>query len=183
MPSYSYLPHRNYMVKSFRPYGIAYFPPAVHHCNEVKECGMQPKWQQGDAKIGKNSKYTKTRYNTVKSSEITATMTLQIPMIGGYIWQLSSLSESKKHHWHSFVKTDTLRSDCHNHSMARANLNKSELQVTNTTAASKYLHTYEAQNLHQLKSPIASSVFFFCQHPLINYPGNIHNQCTWMIQG
>ena len=36
MPSYSYLPHRNYMVKSFRPYGIAYFPPAVHHCNEVK---------------------------------------------------------------------------------------------------------------------------------------------------
>ena len=85
-----------YMVTFFRPYGIAYFPPAVHHCNEVKECGMQPKWQQGDAKIGKNSKYTKTRYNTVKSSEITATMTLQIPMIGRYIWQLlSSLSESK----------------------------------------------------------------------------------------
>ena len=25
-----------YMVTSFRPYGIAYFPPAVHHCNEVK---------------------------------------------------------------------------------------------------------------------------------------------------
>ena len=24
------------MVKSFRPYGIAYFPPAVHYCNEVK---------------------------------------------------------------------------------------------------------------------------------------------------
>ena len=127
------------MVTSFRPYGIAYFPPAVHHCNEVKECGMQPKWQQGDAKIGKNSKYTKTRYNTVKSSEITATMTLQIPMIGGYIWQLSSLSESKKHHWHSFVKTDTLRTDCHNHSMARANLNKSEWLVTNTTEASKYI--------------------------------------------
>ena len=115
------------------------FPLSASVVREVKECGMQPKWQQGDAKIGKNSKYTKTRYNTVKSSEITATMTLQIPMIGGYIWQLSSLSESKKHHWHSFVKTDTLRTDCHNHSMPRANLNKSELQVTNTTAASNYI--------------------------------------------
>ena len=153
MPSYSYLPHRNYMVKILPSIRYRLFPAGraplqwsetrttdthwrhkskiskkLGRCSrqnmlwpyspknlgsgsefsavqwrlfplwatvvrKVKECGMQPKWQQGDAKIGKNSKYTKTRYNTVKSSEITATMTLQIPMIGGYVWQLSSLSE------------------------------------------------------------------------------------------
>ena len=36
------------------------------------------------------------------------------------------------------------------HSMAKANLNKSELLVTNFYRSIK-AHTYEAQNLHQLK--------------------------------
>jgi hypothetical protein len=39
------------------------------------------------------------------------------------------------------------------HSMARAHLNKSKFFLTSTTAASKY--TQEAQNLHQLKSPLS----------------------------
>ena len=41
------------------------------------------------------------------------------------------------------------------HSMAIANLNKSEDLVTNTTAASMYIHAEEAQNLHQWKSPLS----------------------------
>ena len=42
----------------------------------------------------------------------------------------------------------------HDHSMARANLNRSKFFLTSTTTASKYLNTQETQNLHQLKSPL-----------------------------
>ena len=39
--------------------------------------------------------------------------------------------------------------------MATANLKKSKYFSTSTTTASKYIGTHEAQNLHQLKSPIS----------------------------
>ena len=45
--------------------------------------------------------------------------------------------------------------------MARANMNKSVWLVTNTTTASKYIHTKEDQNQHQLKSSLSDLTFFF----------------------
>ena len=44
-----------------------------------------------------------------------------------------------------------------NHSIAKANLNKSKFLLASTTTASKLynVHTQEAKNLHQLKSPLS----------------------------
>ena len=47
--------------------------------------------------------------------------------------------------------------------MARANLNKSEEVLTNTTG-----DTYEAQNLHQLKSPFQTKIY------LVEVPLNVN---------